>query len=151
MTNKKLPCSLCGKYDNRGIAIDAIIIQNNQLLLIKRGIEPGKGHWAFPGGHIDFDEKVEDAVVREVKEETGLDVFSCTFFGIYSNPKRHPQQVIALVFTASANGIIRAGDDAEDATFFPLDNLPRDLAFDHTQIITDYLKKLRKKEGEVAG
>src|SRR3989344_168461 len=91
-------CSACGRYPNRAISIDALIIQDNKLLLIERALNPYKGFWALPGGHVDWNETVEEAVEREVKEETNLIVISLQLLGVYSNPKRHPNQTVAVSF-----------------------------------------------------
>ena len=140
---KTYPCPTCGNYHHRGISVDAIIIKNDAILLIKRGKEPYKNLWALPGGHLDWNETLEDAVIREVKEETGLTVTSCKFFKIYSKPVRHPKQLVAVVYYTEVGGAPLAGDDAEDLQFFPLHALPEKLAFDHQQIIDDYLCNLK--------
>lgn len=139
------PCPCCGRYANRGIAIDAIIVRDGQVLLIKRAREPAKDRWAFPGGHIDWDESVEEAVVREVKEETNLTVTSTKLLGVYSRPSRHPDQVIAVAYLVEISGQPQAGDDAAQAKYFPLSDLPP-LAFDHLKMIKDFLKE-KKGEG----
>ena len=135
------PCPHCGRYKNRRIAIDALIIKNNTILLIKRGVDPFKDMWALSGGGIEFDETAEDAVKKEVEEEVGLTVTSAQFLQIYTNPKRDPKQVIALSFLVEVEGEPKAGSDASSYRFFSLDKLPEKLAFDHKQIIQDYLER----------
>lgn len=142
MKKDKKPCPCCGRYPNRTVTIDALIISNNKILLIKRLVAPYKGFWALPGGHVDFGETVEDAVKREVKEETSLTVKSLKLFGVYSSPKRHPKQAVAVSYIVDTKGNAKAGDDAEKLDFIPLDNLPENLAFDHEEIIGDYLVKV---------
>lgn len=135
------PCNVCGRFDNRGVSVDAVIIKDKSILLIKRGVEPYKGYWATPGGYLDWDESAEDAVKREVKEETGLDVTKTSLVGVYSNPTRHPKQTINIVFCAEvANDEATPSDDATDAKWFPIDTLPDNLAFDHKQNIKAALK-----------
>lgn len=130
------PCPHCGRYSNRPIAAIGIIIRNGKILLILRGKDPGRGQWAIPGGHIDFDETAETAVRREVKEETGLTVTQEKFFGLYSQPDRNPKQVIGLAYLIEVdNQEPKAGDDASDVRWFSLDALPENLAFDHQLII----------------
>ncbi|MEW6469701.1 MAG: NUDIX hydrolase [Bacteroidota bacterium] len=135
------PCPHCGRYNNRAVSIDAVIIQSDKVLLIKRGKDPFKGHWALPGGFVEWDETTEDSVAREVLEETGLKVESCTLIGVYSSPKRHPQQVINVAYTVQATGQPRAGDDALEFQWCSINTLPELLAFDHREIILDALKK----------
>ena len=134
-------CSSCGNYKTRGISNDAIIEIEGKILLIKRGKDPYKNYWALPGGHVEFDETVEESVIREVKEETGLTVTSLKLFGVYSNPKRHPKQVVAIAYITNATGDIQAGDDASDFQLFSKNEIPEKLAFDHKEIINDYLEK----------
>jgi len=137
------PCPTCGNYKNRAVSIDALIVRDGNILLIKRGIEPYKDFWGLPGGHLDFDEKIEDAVRREVKEETGLVVTSLLLHGIYDSPSRHPKQSVAISYITETIGEPKAGDDAAEVQFFLINNLPSELAFDHNKIIADYLKKTK--------
>ena len=134
------PCPHCGRYANRRPAVDAIIIRDNQMLLIKRGAEPFKGLWALPGGGIEYNQTVEDALRNEVQEETGLVMKSMKFLNIYSDPARDPNQSITVAYLVEAEGEPKAGDDAASYEFFSLDNIPVTMAFDHRQIIDDYLK-----------
>lgn len=138
------PCPSCGRFANRGVSIDAIIVKNDKILLVQRGVEPFKGYWATPGGYVSWDESTEDAVKREVKEETNLEVTETRLVGVYSSPTRHPKQVINLVYlTKIKDGEIKHGDDAVDAKWFALGDIPEQLAFDHKQNIKDAQKLLR--------
>lgn len=135
-------CQSCGRYENRGISVDAIIIKDNKILLIKRGSEPDKGLWAVPGGYVGWDESAEDAVLREVKEETNLDVINTKLINVYSLPNRHPKQVINVAYIVDVkNGELKHGDDATNIKWVSLDNLPNPLALDHKQIIQDAIKR----------
>ena len=138
MTINRQKCPSCGRYAGRPLSIDALIVKDGKILLIKRGVKPYKDFWALPGGHVDFDETVEEAVVREIKEETSLDVISLKFLGLYSDPGRHPDQSVAVSYVVNFIGEPKAGDDAEECRFFPLDSLPENLAFDHQKIINDF-------------
>lgn len=133
-------CPRCGRYDNRGVTVDALILEGIQILLIRRGAEPFKGYWALPGGYVGWDETIQEAVTREVLEETGLKVTGMKQLPVYSDPARHPRQCIDIPFLVSVEGEIRAGDDAKDAKYFDINSLP-ELAFDHLQIIQDYTKQ----------
>lgn len=137
----KIPCSVCGRYDNRAVTLDALVIRDNHILLIKRAQDPDKGKWALPGGYLDHDETIEQAVIRETKEETSLTVTSLRMLGVYDDPHRHPTQNVAVSYVVSAEGIPHAGDDAAECEFFDLSSLPELLAFDHLKMITDYIRK----------
>jgi 8-oxo-dGTP diphosphatase len=133
------PCPHCGRYNNRRIAVDALIIRDGKILLIKRLVKPFKDFWALPGGGIDFDETAEEALHKEVIEETGLKLLSSKFLQVYTDPKRDPKQVITLSYYVEAEGEPKAGDDAKEYQWFELNNLP-ELGFDHANIINDYVK-----------
>ena len=134
-------CPHCKRYANRGVSIDAVIIKDNQILLIQRGLEPNKGFWGTPGGYVEWDESAEDTVKREVKEETDLDVLETKLVGVYSSPSRHPKQVINLVYAVTvAEGKAKQGDDAMDIKWFSLNELPDQMALDHRQNIEDARK-----------
>lgn len=119
------------------LAVDAIIETDGGIVLIKRKNPPSG--WAIPGGFVDYGETLEDAVIREAKEETGLDITIIRQFHSYSDPKRDPRHhTVTTMFIASATGIPVAADDAQEAGVFTRDNLPADLAFDHRQVLEDY-------------
>lgn len=131
-------------YKVRSFAVDGLIIKNNQALLIKRGGIPFTGFWAIPGGHLDFDETAEEGAIREIKEETNLTVTSVKLFGIYSNPKRDPRQIVSAIYLVKTKGTPKAGDDAAKFKWFLLNKLPKNLAFDHRKILSDYINSLKK-------
>ena len=145
--NAPNPCPVCGRWQNRPVVVDGLVIKENKILLIKRGREPFKGAYAIPGGFVDWDETAKEAVVREIKEETNLDVSVKEFLGYYDSLKRDEKRhTVSLVFiceikTGSENA--RAGDDAIEFEWFSLDNLPP-LAFDHKKILDDY-KRYRER------
>ena len=97
---------------------------------------------AIPGGFVDIGESVEDAVVREMKEETDLDVKIIKLLNVYSDPKRDPRfHTASVVYICKAEGIPRGLDDAKEAIVYKKDEIPFDkLVFDHAQILKDYLK-----------
>lgn len=139
------PCPKCGNFTNRGVLVDAVIIKDQQILLIKRGVEPFKGYWGTPGGYVGWDETIEETVKREVKEETNLDVINSKLVGVSSLPSRHTRQVINLVYLIEVkDGEVKVADDAVEAKWFDLDDLPDELAFDHKENIKDALKLLNK-------
>ena len=124
----------------RPISGDAIIIKDEKILLIRRMNEPFKGMWALPGGIVEEDETIEQCIVREAKEETGLGIKLENFVGIYSEPSRDPRKIITVVYICGiTGGNPKAGSDAEDIKWFDLENLP-ELAADHKKIIKNLLK-----------
>ncbi len=96
---------------------------------------------AIPGGFVDIGESVEDAVVREMKEETDLDVTIVKLLNVYSDPKRDPRfHTASVVYICKAEGIPKGLDDAKEAIVYKKDEIPFDkLVFDHAQILKDYL------------
>ena len=111
------------------------------IVLIERKNEP-KG-LALPGGFVDVGESVENALIREMQEETNLDVEIVKLLGIYSDPNRDPRfHTASAVFIAKAQGEACAGDDAKEAKLYALEEIPMDLlVFDHNQILKDYLSQ----------
>lgn len=138
-------CPDCGRYANRGVSIDAVIVKDGKILLIKRGSEPYKDHWALPGGYVEWDESIEMAVRREIKEEINTEVVELRLIGVYSKPDRHPNQVINMAYLVTIEGEPMAGDDAKEIKWTSLTELPEELAFDHRQIINDGLTGLLVK------
>ncbi|TYO99971.1 8-oxo-dGTP diphosphatase [Geothermobacter ehrlichii] len=140
-----ITCPECGsviaRRRNPFPTVDVIIRKQNAVLLIERK-NPPHG-WALPGGFVDYGESVEQAAVREIREETGLEIDDLTLFGVYSDPDRDPRQHnLSVVFTATGEGDPVAGDDAGKARWFPLDRLPSPLCFDHDRILADYVRRL---------
>jgi 8-oxo-dGTP diphosphatase len=142
ITDALNPCPKCGRYINRPAVVDGIILNKDyEILLIKRGRDPFKGEYAIPGGFIDWNETAKEAVVREIKEETNLEVEVVDFLNYYDSIKRDKKRrTISLVFICRITGDInnvKAGDDAAEHGWFKVDNLP-ELAFDHEKIINDF-------------
>jgi len=125
-------------YKNRGLTVDAIVLKGKKVLLIKRKHDPCKGAWALPGGFIEWHESAEEALNREVFEETNLQVVTSYLVGAYTNPKRDPRETMSLCFFVTTKGEVRVGDDAEDYMFYALSDLPG-MAFDHKKMIEDFL------------
>jgi 8-oxo-dGTP diphosphatase len=129
------------EYKNPYPTVDIIIElteHNNQIVLIQRLNEPLG--MAIPGGFVDYGESIENAAIREAKEETNLDVKLIKQFKTYSDPKRDPRfHTISTVFIATANGTPVAGDDAKTCKIYSLDMLPDNLVFDHSNILNEYI------------
>lgn len=127
-------------YKSPKLTVDGIVLKDGKILLIKRKNQPFEGKWALPGGFVEYGERTEDATVREVLEETGLKTKINHLVGVYSDPNRDPRgHTVSIVYVLDiCNGELKSGDDACDAEFFDLKNLP-DLSFDHEGIIKDVL------------
>lgn len=124
--------------------------ENNRyegIILIERKNEP-RG-WAIPGGFVDYGESLEEAAVREAREETSLCVELEGQLKTYSMPKRDPRKhTISTVFIAKAKGNFKAADDAVNAKVFTKETLPENLVFDHRTILQDYFKKIAGEQNE---
>ena len=117
--------------------VDIIIELPDGIVLIRRK-NPPPG-WAIPGGFVDYGESLEEAAVREAKEETSLDVELVRQFHAYSDPKRDPRfHTVSTVFIAKADGTPKAADDEAEIAVFRKDSLPQPLCFDHAHILDDY-------------
>ncbi len=120
-----------------------------RVLLINRGREPYKGRWALPGGFVNLDEELEDAAVRELAEETGLTGIQLEQMHTFGTVGRDPRdRIITIVFMGIAQEgqtNIGAGDDAAEAQWFDIEELPEDLAFDHNEILRFAVGKLKNE------
>lgn len=127
------------------LTVDIIIEIGGGIVLIERN-NPPHG-WAIPGGFVDYGESLEQAAVREAKEETSLGVKLVEQFHTYSDPKRDPRHhTVSTVFIATAEGTPRGEDDAKSARIFREDDLPAPIVFDHARILGDYFRF--KKTGQ---
>ena len=126
-------------YKNPTPTVDCIVeLPRDRIVLVKRKNAPIG--WALPGGFVDEGEPLHAACVREVKEETGLEVDLSEQFFTYSDPSRDPRKhTISTVYIGGAEGEPSGSDDAEEAKAFALDELPRELCFDHGMILSDYV------------
>ncbi|MCK4806178.1 MAG: NUDIX hydrolase [Candidatus Aegiribacteria sp.] len=122
------------------ITVDAIIeLTDGKLVLVKRKYPPLG--WAIPGGFVDPGESLAEAVRREAREETSLDIEVVSIFHVYSKPWRDPRgDTVSVVYYCRADGCPEGGDDAAEAAAFAPDDLPDVIAFDHRMIIQQFLQ-----------
>ena len=140
------------KYPHPAVTTDCVVFgfdgETLNLLLINRGIEPYKGCWALPGGFMKMDETAEEGALRELQEETGVKDIYIEQLQAFSTVDRDPRErvitIAFLAFVRQEKYEVIAGDDAAKAQWFPINELP-ELAFDHKEIITVALNKLRWK------
>jgi 8-oxo-dGTP diphosphatase len=136
------------EYKNPIPTVDAIIQKSNFILLVKRRKDPYKNQFALPGGFVNEGETIEEAIKREVYEETSLEVHPIDILGVYSDPKRDPRgHIMTVVFIVIIiRGNTRAVDDAKEISWIPIEKIKDiQIAFDHKLVIHDYLRW--KKEG----
>ena len=123
------------------LTVDVVLPGDGGVVLVRRRNDPFKGRWCLPGGFVDVGESVEDAAVREMREETGLEVELVRLVGVYSHPERDPRgHSVTVAFLArKTGGTLRGDDDAEDARV--LDPASVEPGFDHALIIRDALEQ----------
>jgi 8-oxo-dGTP diphosphatase len=139
----------CYEYPRPALTVDCMVISGKdkapEILLIKRKHEPFKDCWAFPGGFVDMDETTDEAVCRELFEETGLKLDNFeqykTFSAVDRDPRGRTISLVYYVFTNRDTVRAQAGDDASETGWFLLDQLPP-LAFDHLKILESALSFL---------
>lgn len=122
------------------LTVDVVIpVEDGGVVLIRRKNEPFEGQWALPGGFVDVGETVENAAVREAKEETSLDVELVRLIGVYSEPDRDPRgHNVSIAFLARiTGGEMKADTDASEVGVVNPES--GELAFDHREILNDAL------------
>ncbi|MFH1883901.1 MAG: NUDIX hydrolase [Planctomycetota bacterium] len=141
------------------VTVDAAVFtfsgDKAKVLLINRGHEPFKGKWALPGGFVNMDEELKDAIVRELAEETGLATVQLEQMRTFGTVGRDPRgRMITIVFMGIAKEdqtTVKAGDDAAQAQWFDIEELPKDMAFDHKEVVRFAIEKLLKTPRKTRG
>jgi 8-oxo-dGTP diphosphatase len=138
---KRLVCQACSFifYQDPKVVVGTIFVLDGGIVLLKRGVEPGLGKWVFPGGYVDRNEAVQDAAVRETKEESNVDVKLGPLLNVYSYT--HSAHVIIVYAAEVIGGTLAAADECEEAQIFLPHEIPWDeLAFDSTRdALRDYV------------
>lgn len=139
------------RYPHPAVTADCVVLANDgsgwHVLLIRRGGEPFKGCWAFPGGYVEAHETVEEGAARELQEETGLTGLRLEQLHTFSAPDRDPRErIISVAFTAVIHQLpaVAGSDDAAEAVWMPIADA-HGLAFDHDEILQMALNKLNIK------
>jgi len=142
----RLVCPKCGFifYQNPVPAAGVILRRGRNVLLVKRKFEPRAGMWSLPAGFMEYGETVEETAIRELKEETNLDVRLTRLFGVYTGCDDPRNQAVLIIYEGEIiGGKLCPGDDASEVKFFPLTNLPEDIAFEaHRQVLNELIQKL---------
>ncbi len=148
--HERLKCTNpdCGfvYYHNPAPAAGAIVIKQGKILLVKRAAEPKKDWWCIPAGFMEWSEHPSETAVRELHEETGLEIKLESLFEIYSGHDDPRTNAVLILYLASVTGgVLKAADDASEAGFFGFDEIPEKIAFiSHRQAIKDYCERYLK-------
>lgn len=127
-------------YPRPAVTADCVVFCNDSaglsVLLSERANDPFKGCWAFPGGFMDMDEDAEACAIRELKEETGLQLEHMKQIGAFTDVDRDPRgRTVSIAYSALVEKrLVIGADDAAQARWFPISEIPA-LAFDHERII----------------
>jgi ADP-ribose pyrophosphatase YjhB (NUDIX family) len=144
---KRKHCPSCDfvHYKNPVPAAGAFIIEDDKVLLVKRKYPPREGYWSFPAGFMEYGESPANCCKREAKEETNLDVEVTSSFKVYSGADDpRTKAVLILYLTRVTSGKPVAGDDASELKYFPLDQLPDNIAFEsHIRALREYKEYLK--------
>jgi len=118
------------------VAVDGLVLHDGKLVTVRRRNDPFRGMSALPGGFVELGESTADAIVREVREETGLDTRVDRLVGVFSDPARDPRgHVVSIAYALSQTaGTLRAGSDAAEILLVDPD-APPPMAFDHNEIV----------------
>ena len=131
-------CESCGEtvFVDPKVAVAVVASDGGRILMVKRAIDPMMGRWSLPAGYVDRGEEVEEAAVREVREETGVEVRLDSLLGVYS---RQGAPVILVVYAATITaGVATPGEEAQDVGLFNVDEMP-EMPFPHDdQIMKDW-------------
>jgi ADP-ribose pyrophosphatase YjhB (NUDIX family) len=137
-------CARCGYvyFMDPKVAVMGLVVQQNRILLVQRAIEPGKGLWALPGGYMDAGEMPDEALRREVMEETGVTVHVGELLGMFGMDTPEGERVgVVMAFAAQVadgeSGRLTVGADVAEARWFDSHAIPRPLAFESSSVVVN--------------
>jgi ADP-ribose pyrophosphatase YjhB (NUDIX family) len=149
--HRRLVCPECSYifYLTPATVTCVLAESDGRILFVLRKYEPGAGKWCLPAGFVEAGEQPEESAVREVKEETGLDVEIEGVYDTWATDEDPRTPVVSIAYTARVvGGELAAGDDATEAGFFPMDGLPHPIAFaDHRRIVREYVEERTRGRG----
>ena len=134
-------------YHNPTPAAGAMVVEGEKILLVKRAAPPKIGWWCLPAGFMEWAEHPSRTAVREVGEETGLQIKLEGLFEVYSGEDDPRTNAVLILYLASIEGgELAAADDAQEVRFFDFDSLPEEIAFkSHRQALADYRRRFLNK------
>ncbi|MFB6212763.1 MAG: NUDIX domain-containing protein [Candidatus Magasanikbacteria bacterium] len=127
------------------LTVDGVLHDGGKVLMIKRQIQPFLGHWVLPGGHVEYGEKVKEALRREIFEETNIEIDFAKLVGVYSDPDRDPRgHVVSCAYMAETGKPqeVALNKEASEYKFFEFGSLPEKIGYDHRKIILDAKDKI---------
>ena len=139
------------KYPHPSVTVDCVLLgfdgKSLNVLLIERAFDPYKGCWAFPGGFLEMNESAEEGAKRELKEETGLTTAMVKQFHAFSAPDRDPRERVLTIayYSVVRQSEVKGADDAAQAKWFPLNAVPKQLAFDHAEMLRVAKEEISKE------
>jgi ADP-ribose pyrophosphatase YjhB (NUDIX family) len=140
----RLRCDRCAfiLYANPASASCAVVVRDRSVCLVKRNIEPYRGHWTLPAGYQEYFETAEDAAIRETREECGLEIEILGLLGVmYTTDDARKRANLTVYLARPIGGSLGPGDDAQDAGFFEVDALPESIGFQNNRRVLEAIRR----------